>query len=538
MNRPLDWGRQPDGTPTRPRLWQEEALPVVMRDLRDPELRQLVVACTGAGKSVFQRQLCALVVAAPKDGVVVLDVPRTKLVRQMHTTMLLHPAFSRLNCTVWYGNRKRLPTRGMVIVCRDSLQTLADELEVRAIPVRLYMADEAHLAPEGQRAFVERIQPARIMGVTATPYRSDTDDGLDLWTHVSYRYTMQRALREGVLVPARPITWSGDEVVEVDDAIGEMIRKHKDAGPVLCTALNVADATAFALRLRGEFDTVAEVIHGGMSGADRDLLIARLVDPADPLECLVHVDTLTEGVDVPQIAVIALRRENIVCKGRPERGGSRVRLVQQVGRGLRASPGKTECIVLDPLGVMQAMGLDHPEALALAADGEEDEEVADKPADDRSKAQRNRDERESVMVYPVSQLEDWVRSCVFMAQQVGLVPADKWEATREDPATAKQVEHLSMYVKGTDKGGKRTRPIRVPAPHNRLLRHAAERVVSGGCTRGLASDLLSICYSAARRYGEFKDKQGRYPRGAEHWPCRFPPPPGDFDLADEGEDHG
>lgn len=517
-----------------PRAWQGEALPVILQALRDPARSPLLSACTGAGKSIWIRALIVRVLRVRRPGVCVLDVPTQSLVRQMVQTLRAHPELAG-RVGVYYGRRKRLVRQGVIVCCRDSLDSLADALEVQAIPVRLYVADEAHLSPDRQAEWVERMEPARRVGVTATPYRSDEAEGLPLWSDVAYRYTMERALAEGVLVPSRAVGWTGDTVSDVDHVIGVLIAKYARPNfPTLCNAMHQDDAKEYAEILREQHGVEAREIHSGQPMALREELLARLVDPADPLSCLVHIDTLTEGVDLPPLRALALRRQSIVSKGNPKRGGSRVRLVQEVGRGLRCSEGKAECLVLDPLGIMRAMGLAHPEALAAVADGEDQGDPSE-PSEPRSRAQRERDERESIMVYPVDRLSDWVSQCEWTARSVGLVASSPYGRRSDDP-TPGQLRTLARYADAPEgapyeRSGRR-RPVRVGKPHSRLLRIAAERVLTGDGDRGMASDLISVFHAAGKAYGAFKAKHGRWPRGTEHWPCRLPDPPAGIDCAD------
>jgi len=65
------------------------------------------------------------------------------------------------------------------------------------------------------------------------------------------------------------------------------------------------------------------------------------------IDVLVNVFQLTEGFDVPAVDCVLLARG---C-------GSQLTWLQSIGRGLRASPGKERCLVLDCKGSVHAMGL-------------------------------------------------------------------------------------------------------------------------------------------------------------------------------------
>jgi DNA repair protein RadD len=80
------------------------------------------------------------------------------------------------------------------------------------------------------------------------------------------------------------------------------------------------------------------VVVGDTEDAERDSIIARF--KKQELKFLVNVSVLTTGFDAPHVDVIAILR--------PTESAS---LYQQiVGRGLRLSPGKTDCLILDYTG--------------------------------------------------------------------------------------------------------------------------------------------------------------------------------------------
>lgn len=77
---------------------------------------------------------------------------------------------------------------------------------------------------------------------------------------------------------------------------------------------------------------------GATPGPERERLIAAF--KARELKYLVNVAVLTTGFDAPHVDVIAILRPT-----------ESVGLYQQiVGRGLRLSPGKTDCLILDYAG--------------------------------------------------------------------------------------------------------------------------------------------------------------------------------------------
>jgi len=94
-----------------------------------------------------------------------------------------------------------------------------------------------------------------------------------------------------------------------------------------------------AIEIQGYLDTSeTALITGDTPGKERNELIQRF--KARELRFLVNVSVLTTGFDAPHVDVIAILRPT-----------ESVSLYQQiVGRGLRLSEGKTDCLVIDYAG--------------------------------------------------------------------------------------------------------------------------------------------------------------------------------------------
>lgn len=83
---------------------------------------------------------------------------------------------------------------------------------------------------------------------------------------------------------------------------------------------------------------ISDIVVGDTQQSDRDRIIQRF--KAKEIKFLVNVSVLTTGFDAPHVDLIALLRPT-----------ESVSLFQQiVGRGLRLSPGKKDCLILDYTG--------------------------------------------------------------------------------------------------------------------------------------------------------------------------------------------
>ncbi len=233
----------------------------------------------------------------------------------------------------------------------------------------LILIDEAHHATAaGCRKLLTTYSDAHRAGVTATPYRHD-GERLD---EVLGRCVMVRDPDSpdlaGVLAP---VTWL-PVVLPVD--LGQVPTSRNDhgrdyvagrLGAVLTTPAAITatvDGTSTMIRDRPTVVFAATVEHGRALAAayraaghqigeiygttPRDerirLVEALTLGPAHPdgLGILVSVGALTEGFDCPPVAALVIAR--------PTR--SELLYTQMTGRGLRACPGKTDCLVLDVTG--------------------------------------------------------------------------------------------------------------------------------------------------------------------------------------------
>lgn len=330
------------------RPWQRSCL--IDQTAASPTDAGMVSAVMGAGKSIVIALLCAA-----WRGPVVVTTSTIKLVEQ------LSDEIRRLTgepVGVYYTGGKS--TSRITVTCLPSVERLANVLG--PVSRLLWLADEAHRCERDTvAAFVETCRPARRIGFSATPYRSDA--GLTIWTHEAYRYTLDDGIREGSLVPFRVVLWTRkladelgvpydkpkrqedadltDKLNDADTAIRAWCRSQ--SGPGVISAANIADAEDFAAECVADGYRV-QAVHSRMSKKAVKGAIERL--RTGELSALVHCHMLSEGVDMPWLRWMALRQ------GR----GSRVEFLQEFGRVLRASPGKTEAVIFDPW----EKSLEHP----------------------------------------------------------------------------------------------------------------------------------------------------------------------------------
>ena len=108
-------------------------------------------------------------------------------------------------------------------------------------------------------------------------------------------------------------------------------------------------------------------MHGGTPKKERDALIEGL--GTGKVEVLTSCDLISEGLDVPSVGAVILLRPT----------QSFTLYMQQIGRGLRPSPGKAELIVLDHVGNVARHGPPEAERIWTLEGIETPEPTSERP---------------------------------------------------------------------------------------------------------------------------------------------------------------
>lgn len=247
-----------------------------------------------------------------------------------------------------------------------SVQTLVRRMDQYKEP-DLLIIDEAHrAAAKTYQTIIERWPNARVIGLTATPQRTDGKPLDVLFDTLVLGPTIRALMDEGYLcdyeIYAPPIGIDvstvkrkmGDfdskeleAVVDKKSITGDAVAHYKTHASgkrcvVMCVSIKHAQHVAEQYLAAG---VPAGVIEGTMTGQQRD---AMLVDfSAGRLMVICNVQLLVEGVDIPAIEVVQWLRPT----------QSLVIWMQGNGRGLRPAEGKSDLIIFDHVGNCLRHGL-------------------------------------------------------------------------------------------------------------------------------------------------------------------------------------
>lgn len=347
----------------RPEPFQARLLEQIAVSRLNGHHRNLLVSATGTGKTV----MAALDYASLRDHLkrsrLLFVAHREEILSQSLNTfrhVLRSPTFGEL----WVGGER--PSRFEHVFA--SIQSLNASGLTSLSPEHfdVVIVDEFHhAAAPSYGALLERLTPVELLGLTATPERSDgmpilqwfdnrIAAELRLWDAVDqHRLSpfVYYGLHDGV--DLREVPWRRGQgydvngltnVLTASDAIARTVisqlKSHvDDIGGMralgFCVSIQHARFMARVFAKAGIPSTAvwADSADEQRKSAPRELAAKRI-------NVLFSVDLFNEGVDVPSVDTLLMLRPT----------DSPTLFLQQLGRGLRLSPGKTACTVLDFVG--------------------------------------------------------------------------------------------------------------------------------------------------------------------------------------------
>ncbi len=341
-----------------PNSMQLEALEAIAEVRHAGEQRAVVISATGTGKTI----LSALDVRAMQPHRVLFIVHREQI---LDAAML---AFQRVlgadpeEFGKFVGLRRELDRKYVFA----TVQSLSKPENLHAIDPRHFdyvLVDEVHRAgAESYRRVLEHFNPEFLLGLTATPERSDDFNVFELFDfNVPYEIRLQAALDADMLVPFHYygvtdyVDAAGNTVEETAelsklvadervDHLARALERYGHAGPtrglVFCSRRDEAFELSELLNRRQVNGAVlrTRVLTGQDSVGTRERVVAEL--ECGDLDYILTVDIFNEGIDIPAVNQIVMLRQT----------QSSIIFTQQLGRGLRKAPGKSHLRVIDFIG--------------------------------------------------------------------------------------------------------------------------------------------------------------------------------------------
>lgn len=323
------------------RPYQESAIEGCRAEYRAGRRAVLLNLPTGAGKTVCA---AAIILAALARGNEALFLAHRKELISQSVAKLAEAGVTDVRVIRAEHDEGR-PDAPVTVASIPTLTTprWADKLPRAG----LVILDEAHHAKaRSWERLAGSYASARILGLSATPQRSDGAALGDLFEAIVVGATVRELMELGHLVRCR--VWSPPTLLESGKLALtplEAYRAHAGGQRAIVFCTRTEDAERYAAELTAG-GVPAAAVHSKLSEGRRDDVLARF--RAGELRAAVNVGVLTEGTDIPEAAVCILARA-------PEHAGL---FLQMVGRVLRPAPwaDKREAVLVDLCGSVLVHG--------------------------------------------------------------------------------------------------------------------------------------------------------------------------------------
>lgn len=341
-----------------PNVMQEEALDALLSLTEKGEKRGVIISATGTGKTI----LAALATRMLKPERVLFVVHREQILdkaRSEFIKVLERPAvdFGKMS-----GSTKELDKPFVF----GTIQTLTKEATLSQISPTdfdLVIVDEIHRAgAESYLALLNHLQPQFLLGLTATPERTDGFNIYELFDfNVPYEIRLQAALESNMLVPfhyygVTDFTLDSETTVTDTSKLSALVSEERVhhilealktyghpenvRGLIFCSKTEEAEELSKLLdqSLFNGSLLKTKALSAKDSIPYREEVVAEL--ESGDLDYILTVDIFNEGIDIPSVNQIVMIRST----------QSSIVFTQQLGRGLRKAAGKDHLRVIDFIG--------------------------------------------------------------------------------------------------------------------------------------------------------------------------------------------
>jgi superfamily II DNA or RNA helicase/HKD family nuclease len=341
-----------------PNKMQQEALTALEKLQQDNKHKALLISATGTGKTY----LSAFAVKKANPKRLLFLAHREQILKQACKT------FAKIIPDIQYGilsaNHKDFH-KPYLFATINMLNKEENLTQFTPTHFDYIIIDETHRA--GANSYLKILnyfQPQFLLGMTATPERTDGFDIYQLFDHnIAYEIRLNQAMQQNLLCPFHyfgitDITVDNQEIndnstfndLTTDARVTHIINQsqyygfsgERLHGLIFCSQIEEAQILSQKFNERG-FNTIA--LSGKDSQETRTNAIHKLEqnERSTGLDYIFTVDIMNEGIDIPAI--------NQIIMLRPTK--SAIIFVQQLGRGLRKYPQKDYVVILDFIGNYQ-----------------------------------------------------------------------------------------------------------------------------------------------------------------------------------------
>ena len=341
-----------------PNKMQQEALKALEKLQQDNKHKALLISATGTGKTY----LSAFAVKKANPKRLLFLAHREQILKQACKT------FTQIIPDIQYGilsaNHKDFH-KPYLFATINMLSKEENLTQFTPTHFDYIIIDETHRA--GASSYLKILnyfQPQFLLGMTATPERTDGFDIYQLFDHnIAYEIRLNQAMQENLLCPFHyfgitDITVDNQEIndnstfndLTTDARVTHIINQsqyygfsgERLRGLIFCSQIEEAQILSQKFNERG-FNTIS--LSGKDSQETRTNAIHKLEqkERSTGLDYIFTVDIMNEGIDIPAI--------NQIIMLRPTK--SAIIFVQQLGRGLRKYPQKDYVVILDFIGNYQ-----------------------------------------------------------------------------------------------------------------------------------------------------------------------------------------
>lgn len=323
---------------------------------------------TGAGKAILFSSVINDIIKVP-DSKILIIAHRKELLEQISS----HLSKYNIEHGIISSNRKRCLEKRVQVASIQTLTHKNNEEITKSFVPNFIVIDEAHHTLAKTYDQLWKLYPLSWkLGVTATPCRINGAPFTNHFSELISSLSVKELIEKGFLsdytfytenpdsdlskaiLSIKKKSSTGDyrindllQNLNVERHVKKLVLSYSTyanglKGIVYCISIEHAHNICEAYKNIG---VVAEYIDSKTPKTEREQIVQDFKE--GKIQVLVNVDIFSEGFDCPDVEFIQMARPT----------WSLSKYMQQVGRGLRTSPGKDKTIILDNAGMYARFGL-------------------------------------------------------------------------------------------------------------------------------------------------------------------------------------